>query len=242
MYHNFIAVFLSSSTIAAILAIAGSIFWLVAYVLMFRKGLQDSTYGIPLLAIMLNFTWEIIYTAIYPPSARWELWLRLLWLAVDAPNVWLLVWFGRASQKIPYIRVNYYLVLGLTFFLCFVGHLSYHDEMAFMGATQSAYLINYIMSVLFVFLYFNRPDKRGLSYGGAWTKMLGTICISLANIPLWPGDPRAPRLFLYYLFAACFLFDVFYILLLRQSRHSAVVASDSYSASEASSARENASN
>jgi hypothetical protein len=223
MPYNFIVVSPSSLTFPAILALVGSIFWLLAYVLMIRKGFQDSTYGIPLLAIMLNFTWEIIYTMIHPPSVRGELWLRLAWLALDIPNVWLLVRYGRAIQKIPYIQIYYYLALGSTFVLCFVGHLCYYDELAFMGATQSAYVINYVMSVLFVFLYFNRPDMKGLSYGGAWAKMLGTTCLSLANIPLWPAQPRAPHFFLYYLFAACFLFDVFYILLLRQARHAAAV-------------------
>ena len=194
MPYNYVVLFPSHLTFPAILALAGSIFWLIAYVLMIRKGFQDSTYGIPLLAIMLNFTWEIIYTTIYPPSARGEWWLRLIWLVADVPNVWLLVRFGRASQKIPYIRAHYYVALVATFVLCFVGHLGYHDIGAYMGGTQSAYIINYVMSVLFVFLYFDRPDAKGLSYGGAWTKMLGTACLSLANIPVWPQDPRCSPL------------------------------------------------
>lgn len=218
MPYDYVVLFPSHLTLPTILALAGSIFWLIAYVLMIRKGFQDSSYGIPLLAIMLNFTWEIIYTTIYPPGNRAEMWMRLIWLIADVPNVWLLVRFGRASQKIPYIRAHYYVALAGTFVLCFVGHLCYRDVGAYMGGTQSAYIINYVMSVLFVFLYFDRPDGKGLSYGGAWTKMLGTACISLANVPLWPQDPRAPRLFLYYLFAACFLFDVFYIFLLRKGR------------------------
>ena len=89
----------------------------------------------------------------------------------------------------------------------------YHDTGAYMGGTQSAYIINYVMSVLFVFLYFDRPDSKGLSYGGAWTKMLGTAFISLANIPVWPQDPRcsplsssitsSPHVF----FSTCFIFS-----------------------------------
>ena len=122
--------------------------------------------------------------------------MRLIWLLADVPNVWLLVRFGRASQKIPYIRAHYYVALVATFVLCFVGHLCYRDTGAYMGGTQSAYIINYVMSVLFVFLYFDRPDAKGLSYGGAWTKMLGTAFLSLANIPVWPQDPRAPPYFL----------------------------------------------
>jgi hypothetical protein len=224
MPYNYVVLFSSHFTFPEILALAGGIFWLIAYVLMIRKGFQDSSYGIPLLAIMLNFTWEIIYTTIYAPSDRAEMWMRLIWLIADVPNVWLLVRFGRANQKIPYIRTHYYVVLGATFVLCFVGHLCYRDVGAYMGGTQSAYIINYVMSVLFVFLYFDRPDAKGLSYGGAWTKMLGTACISLANIPLWPQDPHAPRFFLYYLFAACFVFDVFYIFLLRQARQAATAS------------------
>jgi hypothetical protein len=231
MPYDFIVGPLSSGTFAAAFAAAGGIFWLIAYVLMIRKGFQDSTYGIPLLAIMLNFTWEIIYTTIHAPTDPGEEKMRLIWLAFDLPNVWLLIRYGKTSQKIPYIQANYFFALGLTFVLCFVGHLAYYDEVVFMGATQSAYVINYIMSVLFVFLYFNRPDMKGLSYGGAWTKMLGTTCLSLANIPLWPQQPKAPRAFLYYLFAACFLFDVFYIVLLRQARRSAVAAPISSSTS-----------
>ena len=224
MPYHFTVALASSGKIAAILAIAGSILWLVAYVLMIRKGFQDFTYGMPLLAIMLNFTWELIYTTIHPPNNRGELWLRLAWLVFDAPNVWLLVRYGRANQKIPFIQVNYYLALGVTFVLCFVGHLSFYDRMVSMGATESAYVISYIMSVLFVFLYFSRPDMKGLSYGGAWTKMLGTACFSLANTALFLQHPRVPHFFLYYLFTVCFLFDVFYICLLRQARPSAVVS------------------
>ena len=66
MPYNNLVLFPAHLTLPAILALAGSIFWLIAYVLMIRKGFQDSTYGILLLAIMLNFTWEIIYTTIYP--------------------------------------------------------------------------------------------------------------------------------------------------------------------------------
>src|SRR6201997_4391183 len=181
MPYNYVVVFSSHFTFPEILALAGSIFWLIAYVLMIRKGFQDSTYGIPLLAIMLNFTWEIIYTAIYPPGNRGELWCRLIWLLADIPNVWLLVRFGKASQKIPYIRTHYYIALAGTFVLCFVGHLCYRDVGAYMGGTQSAYIINYVMSVLFVFLYFDRPDAKGLSYGGAKATTVWTASTPAPN-------------------------------------------------------------
>jgi len=194
-------------------AIIGSLLWVLAYILMIRKGFQDHTYGLPLLAILLNFAWEFIYVFIYPPDNRIVLWLRIAWLVVDIFNVWLLVRYGQAVQSVPEIRQHFYSVLVCTFALCYVGHLVLHHRLADQGGDESAYSINFIMSVLFVFMYFNRRDLKGLSYGAAWVKMLGTGIMSLATYLAFLHQGGTHYL-MEYLFATIFLFDVIYIYLL----------------------------
>lgn len=44
--------------------IAGALFWSIAYIDAIRIGLRDRTYGVPILALALNFAWETIY-AVY---------------------------------------------------------------------------------------------------------------------------------------------------------------------------------
>jgi hypothetical protein len=87
--------------LAAILAGAGVLVWVLAYIFIFVKGFQDKSYGIPAVAITLNFTWEFIFLYIYPtnPPARFQDWL---WLLFDLPNLYLLLRFGRNSARISF--------------------------------------------------------------------------------------------------------------------------------------------
>jgi hypothetical protein len=200
-------------------AIIGSLLWVVAYVLMVIRGFRDQTYGLPLVAITLNFTWEFIYVFVYPPDNNPELWLRILWLVADVFNVFLLIRYGRAVQSIPQIRRHFYSVLVWTFALCYVGHLALHHRLGTNADDESAYSINFIMSILFVFMFFNRqPTLSGISYGAAWAKMLGTGLMSLAALLSFLHSGKTHYLLLY-LSAGVFLFDVLYIYLVREALH-----------------------
>jgi hypothetical protein len=198
-------------------AIIGSLLWVVAYIFMIIRGFRDQSYGLPLLAIMLNFAWEFIYVFVYPPDNKIVLWLRILWLAIDVFNVFLLVVYGKAIQSIPQIRNHFYSVLVWTFAFCYVGHLVLHYRLGKTAADDSAYSINFIMSILFVFLFFNRANQRGLSYVGAWTKMLGTGIMSLAAFLAFLQS-GTPDYFLEYLFVGVFVFDALYIYMLHKAR------------------------
>jgi hypothetical protein len=202
-------------------ALIGSLLWVLAYVLMIKKGFHDQTYGLPLVAIMLNFSWEFIYVFIYPPDNKAVLWLRVLWLVVDVFNVGLLVWYGRSVQSVPQIKQHFYSVLVWTFAFCYIGHLVLHHRLGDTADDESAYAINFIMSILFVFLFFNRPNQSGLSYGGAWAKMLGTGIMSVAAFLAFLQEGKT-HYFLEYLFVGVFIFDVLYIYMLHQARALAV--------------------
>ena len=212
--------------LAAILAGAGVLVWVLAYIFIFVKGFQDKSYGIPALAITLNFTWEFIFLYIYPtnPPARFQDWL---WLLFDLPNVYLLLRFGRNCQTIPEFRKNFFSLISLAFVLAFFGHIVFHQRYHDPDGTDAAYLINYLMSVLFVFFYFGRRQLLGiqvpgLSYAGAWAKLIGTLLIDIANVVIWIGH-SGTHYFMIYLFIGIFIFDVWYLYLMHLS-HRATMA------------------
>jgi len=68
-----------------------------------------------------------------------------------------------------------------------------------------------------VFLFFNRPHQSGLSYGGAWAKMLGTGIMSLAAFLAFLQEGKT-HYFLEYLFVGVFVFDVLYVYMLHKAR------------------------
>lgn len=192
--------------------VVGDVLWIVAYVFIIRQGFKDRTYGMPMLCIGLNFTWEFIYAVKFRfPSDIIEA-LRWAWLIADAVIVYQLLRYGRDNQAIPLIKKYFYPICIAMFVSAFLGHLAFHYSFADTWGVQDAYMINLVMSMLFVFLYFGRSRMSGLSVGAAWAKMLGTGILSAAScftIKDWLKSS-----FLVYLFVTIFIFDLIYIALL----------------------------
>ncbi|HEX9895136.1 MAG TPA: hypothetical protein VGA78_14490 [Gemmatimonadales bacterium] len=223
----------------------GDVLWVVTYVLIIRAGFRSREYGIPLTAIALNFTWELIYGVLYPPGAVAARVLHGAWLALDLVIVIQLVRYGKAVQTHSLIRRFFYPIVAVTLVLAFIGHLLFRRQfvtaqiMPDSDGLISAYAINLVMSVLFVFFLPGRHTRDALSVGAAWTKCLGTGLVSLGNYLAHLGNPPPlynvqyhpvgevawtslpPRHllpvnpdFLWYLAATVFLFDLLYIRLL----------------------------
>lgn len=52
----------------ALSAVCG-ILWATSYVLLTIRAFNDKSYGMPIFALCLNMTWELIYSFIYPPDS-----------------------------------------------------------------------------------------------------------------------------------------------------------------------------
>src|SRR5271156_3317602 len=88
--------------------ILGDLLWLVAYILIIRQGFKDRTYGVPMLCIALNFTWEFIYAVDFPFPVHLVEILRWAWLLCDVVIVYQLFRYGRDHQNIPPIKQYLY--------------------------------------------------------------------------------------------------------------------------------------
>ena len=234
---------------AVALATLGDVLWLVAYALILIKGFKDRTYGIPLVAICLNFTWEFWFAVVEPPASRIAHITHFLWLLLDIAIVYQLVRWGRKEQTIPEIKKYFDPVLAVTMLLALIGQVTLNRQLAhntmFPDAEGSgiAWLINFVMGVLFIFLYFGRRDLRGLSYGGAWAMMIGTLLVALGNVLVFTSNPHVNyelqmrRVgeeawqsagiagsdtvhlhFYYFLFVSLFLVNGLYVYLLHRAR------------------------
>ena len=40
--------------------------WTLAYLLIIRQGFLDRTYGMPLAALCVNLSWELVFAFVYP--------------------------------------------------------------------------------------------------------------------------------------------------------------------------------
>jgi hypothetical protein len=233
---------------AVALVTAGNALWILVYILIIVAASKARTFGVPVLAIALNFTWEL-YFAVWQPQATLALRaVNWTWLLLDAVIVYQLAHFGREQVR-PELRKHFNLLLGALLGIALAGHATFHGWFTHLqifpdsGSAISGMFINLIMSVLFVFLALDRPDSRGLSYSAAWAKCIATALIT-AGLAIqyssraageWifsahhEGSAQAIDLgargmatydpsFVYYMGAVIFLFDVTYIVILHRRR------------------------
>jgi hypothetical protein len=124
---------------------------------------------------------------------------------------------GRREMVIPEARRFFFPLLALLTLGALVGEhsfvMTYFDR---LGLT-TAFLINLVMSALFIpFFFARRSNQRGLSLPAAWCKMLGTLGTGIeCHVVVRLIDPELPtRAFLSFLCLSIFLLDCSYIALL----------------------------
>ena len=64
------------------LMLGSGAFWALAYVLIIRRGFLDATYGMPLVALCANVSWEFIFSFVHPhgPVQRP---VNIVWFLLD---------------------------------------------------------------------------------------------------------------------------------------------------------------
>jgi hypothetical protein len=65
-----------------ILLVGSGILWTVTYLLIIRRGFLDHTYGMPLVALCANLSWEFIFSFVFPhgPVQRP---VNVVWFSLD---------------------------------------------------------------------------------------------------------------------------------------------------------------
>jgi hypothetical protein len=198
-----------------IVGVVGLAFWFVAYVLVVWQGFHQKTYGIPFLAICLNVTWEFMASFIWnhPVEIPVLMWLDRAGFLVDLVIVYTLLRFGRQRQVIPQVQRYYYWIFAGTIPLAGFGQWTFTQTYYDPLGNIDAFMINLVMSVLFIFMFFARSDASGPAFVVAWAKMIGTACTSIMCFYWLPIIHPAMHDFalLEFLYVSIFLFDAIYV-------------------------------
>ncbi len=207
----------------------GGALWVVTYAFVIWRGFKDKTYGVPMFAIALNFSWEILFAFVWPVTPWvWRL-LDKGWLLPDVIIVFQLLRFGRDRQANPELRKHFFLVCAVIFLVGLCGQYSFTRSFPDRMGLLTAFVINLVMSILFIPFYFARQAQggAGLSRVVAWTKMLGTLGTSIEMHFVIPKvDPEmVDTWFLTFLSAAILFFDLFYVYLVSRPRAASAAAS-----------------
>lgn len=201
--------------INAALEIGSGTLWSLTYMLIIQRGYLDRTYGMPLVALCTNVSWEFIFAFVHPHGSV-QGWVNTAWFLLDLIIVYQLLKYGpREFGGLP--RSNFYAMFGLALGTSFCAIL-FMTQSLDEGTHYSAFGQNLLMSVLFITMLYSRRSLRGQSLSIAILKMLGTVLASaILWLDLYTPNPDVTLLLLF-LSAAILVYDTIYAILVWTQR------------------------
>ncbi len=191
------------------LMLGSGAFWALAYLLIIRRGFLDATYGMPLVALCANVSWEFIFSFVHPhgPVQRP---VNIVWFLLDLIILFQLLRYGPRDFA-GLSKGAFYTMFGLALVTSFCTVLFVTYEFDDWDGAYSAFGQNLLMSVLFIMMLYARRSLRGQSVPIAISKMLGTALASLAFYlysPLSEGSILLP-----FFYVAILVFDLVYVVM-----------------------------
>lgn len=161
-----------------LLCVAG---WLVAYAGIIYRGFADETYGVPLVALVANLTWEFAYGFLLDPLGDYFHTASIFGFLVDTIIGWQAWTFGAAqfggSFVGRYFRPIFLAGLAIALPVNYYGFLDLQDP----DGEYTGFGINLMMSVLYILMLEDRGSPAGQSMYIALGKWVGTLCAWIAT-------------------------------------------------------------
>jgi hypothetical protein len=177
--------------------VGSGVLWTLAYLLIIRRGFLDRTYGMPLVALCANLSWEFIFSFVYPHDLPQRA-VNVVWFSFDLVILLQLLLYGpREFADLP--RRAFYAVLALALAASFGAVLAITLEFDDFDGAYSAFGQNLMMSVLFIAMLRSRGSLRGQSVGIALLKLGGTALASFAfyfHNPDYAGSVLLPFIYI----------------------------------------------
>lgn len=166
------------------LTLLSGIGWILVYEECIRIGIKKKYYAMPLFALGLNFSWELLYSIVdlvyeaHGPLVgmnKVQLIVNIFWCCLDV--VILYTFFKNAKKEWPDFIKKYFVPWTILVLICsFALQIVFMAEFGFVMASQySAFLQNLVMSVLFIKLFVQRGGDAGQSILLAVAKWIGTL-------------------------------------------------------------------
>lgn len=182
--------------------------WIVTYLLIVYRSFKDQYCGMPFPALALNISWEFLYGFVFT-EAKPDGLIRFYqaWFLLDVLILIAYLLYGRKEWKPHKSKSFFYGYIILLISVSFLLLYTFEKEMGEMAITYSAFLMNIVISALFIYMLKERKSISGQSTGIAFFKLAGSLC---ATIYLFNGF----GLLLQLMGIIAFVLDVIYLLLL----------------------------
>ncbi len=82
--------------ISLILQIGYGVFWTLVYILIIRLGFREKTFGMPVIALCTNISWEFVFSFVRPHNIP-QRYIDVTWFVLDSVILYQVVVFGKSD-------------------------------------------------------------------------------------------------------------------------------------------------
>jgi len=161
----------------------GCFLWVLTYVIVIKNIIKKQFVEIPIIAICANFTWEFLWSFIFKTDmGELYIWGYRIWFFMDCFIVYGMFRYGVKQVSINILQKHF----NLSIIFCLLSWLVmlfyyiklYDVPFTHMGA-NSGYILNVMMSTLYIISFLRYSQPTVFSYLAAWFKGLGTLLITI---------------------------------------------------------------
>jgi len=165
--------------VKASLVCAGGLFWVLAYCQSIRVGFSLKTYCIPFVALFLNVGWELYNTirGFMIAGTYFLNFVNAVWFLLDVIIVYTFWNYGRNEPQKNHQFI--WITIGLFFSGLLFNHVSAMLYTPKIGANYFGFVINIIMSILFISNLLLKKKHFTHDLFIAISKLLGTLFLTL---------------------------------------------------------------
>lgn len=168
----------------------GCLMWVVAYAIMLRNAIKFKFIEMAAIAGISNFAWELLWGTIFTTDmGLFLVWTYRAWLIFDCFIIYQLFKYGHKQIRHPWIRAHFKSLLTVTgvFWLGIYGLLKVQGYETPIGSV-SAYICQFVISILCLYLIINVKTLYGFSWHIAWLRGVGTGLVSLFMFSHYPEN------------------------------------------------------
>ncbi|WP_373601128.1 transmembrane-type terpene cyclase [Paraclostridium bifermentans] len=206
--------------IELLLELLCGVFWIITYIMIILKSFKDNTYGMPIVALVLNLAWEFTFSFIYPPeNFLLAKVIFMTWLTLDFVILYTVLRYGYRdiyckniiNKQIYIVSILILISFSIVFMILASNDFSIlYENSIYQAAGFIANLQNLIMSILFVNMILRRGNLKGQSIYIGLFKWIGTLMIAILKFSgILPYT--ITELFIIFLIQ---IFDILYIYLI----------------------------
>ena len=194
------------------LFIAGAALWVINYIIIVRNIFKYKFVEMPSAVLVANFAWEFMWSWVFIQNMGMVLTIGYrAWFFLDIFIVWGFYKYGyKQVTEGATGRYKLFFTFGILSWLLLLYVFIKQGLDNPIGVT-SAYVINVLISLLYITQFLRLKDKFNLSFTAAWTKGLGTGLISIMSALRWPDN-----IWVITMASLCFLMDCYYTYIIYQ--------------------------